>query len=144
MHSDVTQTAEAERLRRLVDEQAAVRRVATIVTAGAPPAELFASILHEVVQLLGVTGGWLLRYEAERTVTVLAALRDPGVSTGDRWPVDDHGLAAMVLETGGPVRIDDVSGLAGAVATHARESGFRSTFCVPITVDGSVWGLMCV
>src|SRR5262249_23357535 len=100
MHSDVTHTGEAERLRRLVDEQAAVRRVAPIVSEGAPSVELFAAVLQEVVQLLGVTGGWLLRYEPGGTVSVLASLSDPGVSVGDRWPVDSHGAAAMVLESG--------------------------------------------
>src|SRR5580765_1881587 len=109
MHSDVTHTAEAERLRRTLDELDAVRRVATMVTAGAPSAELYSAVLEEVVGLLDVTGGWLLRYEPEGTVAVLASLSDPGVSAGDRWPVDSHGLAAMVLEAGAPVRIDDVS-----------------------------------
>jgi hypothetical protein len=47
MYSDVTYTAEAEQLRRLVDEQAAVRGVATIVSEGAPPSELFAAVLQE-------------------------------------------------------------------------------------------------
>src|SRR5262249_56709588 len=91
MHSDVTYTAQAEPRRRLVDDVAAVRRVAAIVSEGAPSAELFAAVLREVVQLLGVTGGWLLRYEPEGTVAVLASFSDPGVSVGDRWPVDGHG-----------------------------------------------------
>src|SRR6185503_12341867 len=40
--------AAREDLRRLVDEQAALRRVATLVAEGAEPADLFAAVAREV------------------------------------------------------------------------------------------------
>src|SRR5258708_636761 len=50
-------------LARLADEQAALRRVATLVAAGSPPEEVFAAVVEEVAQLLPVDLANLCRYE---------------------------------------------------------------------------------
>jgi hypothetical protein len=50
---DVTERRRAEReLERLAAEQAALRRVATLVATGATPAEVFAAVASEVERLL--------------------------------------------------------------------------------------------
>jgi len=41
------------RLRQLADEQAALRRVATLVAGGARPAEVFAAVADELARLVG-------------------------------------------------------------------------------------------
>ena len=133
-----------DRLRRLSDERDAVRRVASLVSAEAPVSELFASVVREVVALLDVTGGWLLRYEPDRAVTVAATVNDRDVPAGSRLPVEDRGLAALVLETGRPVRIDDLAGVPGTLAAQARGLGLRAALGVPIAVAGGLWGLLCV
>ena len=48
----ISNTASREQLTRLADEQAALRRVATLVAQGAPPAELFGAVAAEVGGLL--------------------------------------------------------------------------------------------
>jgi signal transduction histidine kinase len=133
-----------DRLRRLSDERDAVRRVAALATAGAPSADLFAVVVREVVQLLGVSGGALLRYETGRAVTVLASLGFPAVVLGSRYPLDGPSLAAEILETGRSARIDDYADLDGAIAETMLTAGFRSAFGVPVTVDGEAWGLIGV
>ena len=133
-----------ERLRRLARDQAAARRVATLVSEGVPAAELFATVTEEVVRALGARGGWLHRYEPDRSITALAAFHNPGFPVGSRAALDGPSAAAAVLETGLPARIDDFSRVTGSVATRARASGFRSSVGVPIIVDGAVWGLIGV
>ena len=51
------------RLRQIADEQAALRRVATLVARGAAPEEVFTAVAGEVGQLLGVELATLFRYE---------------------------------------------------------------------------------
>jgi signal transduction histidine kinase len=128
----------------LADQQAALRRVATLVAQGTTAAELFAAVVEEVVQILDVPAGWLWRYEPDGSVAVLAAVNDPGFPVGSRWPLDGPSLSATVFQTGRPARIDDYSELAGTIAARTRDAGFGSAFGVPIIVDGTVWGLICV
>jgi GAF domain-containing protein len=136
------ETGDGNRL--LAEQQAALRRVATIVAEGATAAELFTAVVEEVVAVLDVPAGWLYRYEPDRSVSVLASLNDPGFPVGSRWQLDGPSLSAMILETGKPARIDDYSRLGGTIAAKAQESGRGSALGVPITVDGVVWGLICV
>jgi GAF domain-containing protein len=135
--------AEAQdRLRRLADEGAAVRRIAGLVAHGTPSTELCAAVVREVVQLLGVSGGLLLRYEGSHAVTALAAIDFTGLEIGHRYPLDGPSLATEILKTGRPALIDDYSDLDGTIAATVRAAGFRSAFGVPITVDGGLWGLI--
>src|SRR3954453_5855674 len=60
-------------LHRLVEEQAALRRVATLVASSAPSAEVFAAVAQEVAQVLRLMNAAVCRYdEAGSTMTVLA------------------------------------------------------------------------
>ena len=130
--------------RGLAEQQAALRRVATLVADGATASELFTAVVGEVVAVLDVPAGWLFRYEPDSSVSVLASLNDPGFPVGSRWQLDGPSLSATILETGQPARIDDYSQLGGSIAAAARESGYGSAFGAPITVGGVVWGLICV
>src|SRR5438552_4982676 len=115
-------------LRRLVRQQAALTRVATIVAEGVPAGESFAALTQEVGHALEVPAVSLVRYEADRSTVVLASLNAPDFPVGGRLPLDGPSLSARVLETGRPAR---------------AESELRSEVGVPIVVDGEVWGLIC-
>jgi signal transduction histidine kinase len=135
-----------EALRRLADEQAALRRVATLVAKEASPAELFAKVAEEAGNVLGNVDCGLLRDERDGTATVVAAW-GAAISTsfpvGARLPVDGDGVVASVLREGKPRRIDDYS-TAPAIAEGAREHGIRSAVGCPILVRGGIWGAMVV
>jgi signal transduction histidine kinase len=135
-----------EDIRRLAFEQAALRRVATLVAEGVPATELFAGVAEEIAHVLDVAGVTLDRYESDATTTVLGTYGDtnPNFTVGSRWPLDGPSLAASVLETGGPARFDDYSELPGTIAAAMREGRSISTAAVPILVDGRVWGVICV
>ena len=133
-----------DRLRRLADQQASLRRVATLVAEGATPTELFSAVAEEVARILDVTSVSVGRYEPDGELAVVASVNDAGFPVGSRWPVEGAGLFMTVLETGRPARIDDYSDLPGAVAAAARASGAQSGVGAPIVVDGRVWGLIAV
>ena len=77
-----------------------------------------------------------------KMATVLGASGDgpDPFQPGTRWPLDDAAILTQVLETGRPARIDDISGIAGAIANAARKTGLRAAVGAPIIVDGDVWG----
>ena len=63
--------------RVLAEEQAALRRVATLVAGGAAPEKVFATVTEEVAGLLPVEFAIMGRYESDDTVTAIAAWGAP-------------------------------------------------------------------
>jgi PAS domain S-box-containing protein len=133
-----------DNLRELFDEQAALRRIATLVAVGAGPGELFAGLAEEVMRVLGVPTIMLARFEPEGVITVLASVNEPAFKPGSRWPLDGPSVPLAVRDSAGPARIDDYADLMGAIADGVRESGIRVTAGVPIIVDDAVWGVIRV
>ena len=128
-------------LARLAEEQAALRRVATLVARRTRPEEVFAAVANEVGRLLSVDMANVIRYESDGTITFVASA-GARVLVGRRWPLAETNLAAVVHETGRPARIDNDPAARGALADDIREEGIRSAVGTPIVVEGRVWGLM--
>ena len=131
-------------LERLAEEQAALRRVATLV-AGQPGAEdIFAAVAEEVGRLLRADVAGVCRYEPDGCTTIVAAWSagDTHVPVGRRMPLDGESVTATVLQAGSPARVDDYDGLSGPMAELMRALGIRSSVGAPIIVDGCVWGAM--
>jgi PAS domain S-box-containing protein len=128
---------------RLWEEQAALRRVATLVANEASPAEVFAKVAEEVANLLGEVECALLRDEGDGTASTVAAW-GAGMSArfpvGTRLPADGDGVFAFVLREGRPRRIDDYSVVGQSTAEGARDHGIGSAVGFPIIVGGGVWG----
>src|SRR6266849_3491314 len=57
---------------RLADEQAALRRIATLVARGVPPAELFAAVADETARLLPADSAFIGHLEPDSSFVVLA------------------------------------------------------------------------
>jgi signal transduction histidine kinase len=133
-------------LARLADEQAALRRVATLVARGPAPAELFAAVTGEAGRLLGAHLAGMARYESDHTVTVLATWAAEGEQhplVPGPWPLEGEDLASTVFRTGRPVRIDDYHDVPGRIAAFVREElGIRSSVASPIVVEGQLWGVL--
>src|SRR5262249_34742553 len=118
-------------LRRLAEEQAALRRVATRVAEGAPADEIFEAVVEGIGAILGLQRIELARYDHDGTATVLAASGDHPFPAGTSWALDGPSVMAEVLRTGRPARVNDYSGLAGAVAATAQRAGFSSAIGAP-------------
>jgi signal transduction histidine kinase len=129
-------------LTRLAEEQAALRRVATLVARGGPEEELFAAVTEEVVRLLPVDFAHMGRYERDGTIAVLAAAGTTvnHFPVGRRWRLGGKNLATIVFETGLPGRIDGYADALGPLGVAGRELGIRSSAGTPIIVEGRVWG----
>jgi PAS domain S-box-containing protein len=133
-----------EALRRVADEQAGLRRVATLVAGAAPPGAVFASVAHEVGQLLSVDRSYVARYDPDDTVTVVAAWSATGETLPQGVPIgptSEGSLSALVRETRRPARVDRDETDAASVAL---ELGVHTAVGAPITVRGRPWGLIVV
>ncbi|HEY3717507.1 MAG TPA: PAS domain S-box protein [Jatrophihabitantaceae bacterium] len=144
---DVTERRRAEsELRRLVAEQAALRRVATLVAQGVQPGEIFSAVSEEVSRLFGSDAA-VLRFEQDPLgITFVGISTDLAVPIGARWEFRDGMASAEAYRTGQPARVDsmDWSSGSGPVAATARRLGTVSTVVSPIVVEGGRWGAMSV
>jgi signal transduction histidine kinase len=134
-------------LTRLVDEQAALRRVATLVAQGAPPAQVFQAVSGEVGGLVGADAAGLRRYESDGTVTVLGYWARTGgddIRVGTSVPLEQGTVGMLVFETRRPCRINAYEGAPGSTAALARQLQRRSTLGAPVIVEGRLWGFMSV
>lgn len=136
------------RLRRLADEQAALRRVATLVARGVSPAELFSAVSDEVGRLFGSGQAAIGRYEPDGSSVVYVGI-SRGLSTmpiGTRWPLEDFLASTTVYRTGRPARQEqrDYETATGEVADTLRELNTVSRVGTPIFVEGKLWGVLLV
>jgi hypothetical protein len=137
---------------RLADEQAALRRVATLVAQDAAPAEIFAAISAEVDRVFGLDPATfdvavVGRFEPGPELVVVGLSKSiEAVPFGSRWPPDDLFAPAHVLRTGRSARIGegDLDSVGGEVADFLRRLGYLSQVASPIVVDGRLWGAMSV
>jgi PAS domain S-box-containing protein len=134
-----------EALAELADEQAALRRVATMVAQGLPASELFGAVAREVGALLGTDFAGIGRFEADAVIAV-ASSNETMLPTGTRWEIDDVSASAQVYRTGKSVRVDgmDWSRVRGSLSAASARLGVVSTVASPIIVDGRTWGAVSV
>jgi signal transduction histidine kinase len=136
-----------DELRALADEQAALRRVATLVARAVPPPDVFGAIAAEVGELLGADATRLLRYEADGASAIDVGGRSdlgadlPG-GPGGRLTLEGENIPASVLRTGGPARMDTFEDVPGSIAAALRELGVGCSVGAPVVVEGRVWGVL--
>jgi signal transduction histidine kinase len=129
---------------RLAQEQAALRRVATLVAREADPSEVFAKVAEEVALLLGVGSVFMHRYEPDGGDTVVGSWGelDDALPVGTRLTPPPDSITAVVRRTGRPARNDDFGNTTGPLAAYAGLRSVRSAVGSPIIVDGELWGSM--
>ncbi|MGZ8513107.1 MAG: CHASE3 domain-containing protein, partial [Candidatus Limnocylindria bacterium] len=133
-----------DELRLIAAEQAALRRVATLVARDVPSGELFEAAATEVRGVLGADGTGMLRYEDQNTVVFLAGSAEPGdeIGEGVRFPLVGESVTARVLRTGRPARMDDYERAEGPLAEMQQRHGTRTAVGAPIVVGARLWGVM--
>ena len=94
---------------RLADEQAALRRVATLVAQGARPSAVFDAVTREVAELLDASAVSLARYDDD-VLMVVAQRGAAYVRVGERFPLGGANVTSIVLRTGRTARLDDYRG----------------------------------
>jgi signal transduction histidine kinase len=131
----------------LLEEQAALRRVATLVASAGDPARMFAAVTEEVGRLLDAQTSNMVRYRHDGTADVIGAWNvagAPSVPTGARLVLDSETLAPKIYRSGQPERVDDYSVLVGELAQQLLGLGIRSGVGAPIVFDGTLWGAVVV
>jgi PAS domain S-box-containing protein len=150
--SDITERRESEErliaseraTRTLAAEQFAMRRIATLVAADAPPRALFAQVTEEVGRLLGAPSARVVRYEGDTRATIVGGWTEDGggLPVGSQIPLDGDTAVARVRRSGNPERVDGYEGMEGELAERLRARGYRSSVAAPVRVGGSLWGVL--
>ena len=131
--------------RALADEQAALRRVATLVAGDAPPSRVFEQVTEEVGRLLGLPGANVMHYDGVRTATVVGAWSEAGpprFAVGAKLDVDGDTALSRVVRSGAPARVERYDAASGTLAATVRSAGYLSAVAAPVTVGGRLWGVL--
>jgi GAF domain-containing protein len=136
-----------EALEGLLDEQAALRRVATLVAQGVPPGEIFSAVSAEIGHLFGSDAAAVIRFDHDAPALVYVGVSngiESQMPVGTRWELDDSFASTQVFRTGRSARVEmrDASPADEHVADALRRVGVRSTVASPIVVDDRIWGVI--
>ena len=142
--------AENERLQRVLrarlEEEQALRRVATCVAQGHAPAAVLTLVTEEVVRHLSADAAVTVHYDAPDRATIVAKWTAPRITpsplfeVGKQIELAPETAVARVYETRAPARSGSYDGMSGRFARDLRERGIRATAASPILVDGHLWG----
>jgi PAS domain S-box-containing protein len=145
---DLTERNRTEReIRALGEEQAALRRVATLVARSADEARVFDAVTEEVGRLLGSNTANMIRYLGDGTARVIGGWSQAGarnIEPGAVVPLDGDTTAVRIMRTKRPARVDSYAQEEGELAATLRDLGFRSAVGAPIVLDGALWGAVIV
>ena len=142
--------ASRDELSVLAEQQAGLRRVATLVARGASPSEVFSTVADEMAACLRAHNASVNRFDGDEVVVLALSHLDEGMKykpvVGERHTLEGDNIATRVLRAGRSARLDssDVEQAPGSIAARLREMGLRCTVAVPIVVEGQVWGMAAV
>src|SRR5512133_562671 len=140
----IANTQARDELRQLAEEQAALRRVATLVAHGTDAHAVFDAVCAETGPLIGASSVTLARFTADGFNLTMAgwSLRDSHVPTGTRLPLGPETINGVIQRTVAPARVDSYDDVPGELAALIRERGIRSEVGAPVIVEGRVWGAL--
>ena len=131
--------------RELADEQAALRRVATLVAEDAEPSRVFGQVTEEVGRLLALPVASVVQYDGAHTATVVGAWSadgPPHFPVGTTLDLEGETVVAKVLRSGAAQRLDTYDDTGGTVGKSMRGFGYRASVAAPVTVAGRLWGAL--
>jgi diguanylate cyclase (GGDEF)-like protein/PAS domain S-box-containing protein len=126
-------------------EQAALRRVATVVAREGDLEEIGRVVAEEATLLLGATGSAVYRFESPEVATCVAAHPPPadGVVVSPTLSIGGTTATGLTARTGEAARVDDYRDLpADASVDQVLEAGLRSGIAAPLATGGRVWGAL--
>jgi signal transduction histidine kinase len=132
-----------ESVRLLANEQAALRRVATLVASEAHSQALFEKVTEEAGLLLGADSAAVFRYE-DGVATLLSvwSVSERGhIPAGATVALDGDTVVARVYRTGETQRAN-YEDFDDPLARVQRSFGYRSAVGAPVNLGGRLWGLV--
>jgi signal transduction histidine kinase len=135
-----------EALRLLAEEQAALRRVATLVAQGVPASKVFMAVTDEVAELFGEGLATIGRFDVDQpTITIVGiGTNVDWIEIGTRVALTDETPTGRVYATDRPARVDraDWSTAESPQGRIAHQMAIVSAVASPIIVEGRPWGAM--
>ena len=134
-----------DELSRIAAEQAALRRVATLVAEGVGEPELLSAVTYEIGRLFDAQRAATMRWEGDTIRVIGDWNEDSGQmrGTGRTYSYGGDTITARVVETMGPARINSLDDLTSDFArARWRQLGLNATIGAPIIVGGEIWGLV--
>jgi signal transduction histidine kinase len=129
----IANTEARRELAALAEEQAALRRVATLVAGGRPQAEVLEAVSHEASAIFAAEAVLVVRWEGVHDEVAIvggwSAEEGGPVESGHYHPAEDS-ATTTVLETG----------LSSRTVERSVERGERSAISSPVIVDGRLLG----
>ena len=140
----IANTDAREDLQRLADEQAALRRIATLVAQGAESQLVFDAVCEETGRLFAATTVNLVHFTPDGFHLAMSgwSVRGVHVPTGTLLPLTGETIDTIVRRTAAPGRCDSYEGVSGELAELIRRQGIRSEVGAPVIVGGNVWGAL--
>jgi signal transduction histidine kinase len=137
---------EADDLGRLLNEQAALRRVATLVASGTAETELVSAVASEIGRLLGADTAAALRFDGETLQVIGDWFEDDRRFEASRtYTYGGDTISARVIGAAAPARIDSADDLRSDFARERwAQLGIGASLGAPIVVEGEVWGVVTV
>jgi signal transduction histidine kinase len=135
-------------LRRVVEEQKALRRIATLIARGVSPTEIFTAVAGELGRIQRMEYAVINRFEPALIATAVGHWTSPGAPdimppVYGRWPVEAPSAAAEVVRTGRPARVN-TDHATSTIGVWSRAHGIRYVVGCPITVGGHLWGMIAI
>jgi signal transduction histidine kinase len=129
---------------KIADEQETLRRVAGLISRGAPPEKVFGAVTAEAGRLLGADLAVVSRYGPDGAATVVGAWAkcdgEHPFPAGTLLEQGDMNVHTIRGAMGGPWRGDDYGDDQSTGAIIARQWKVRSIVGVPIHLGGHLWG----
>ncbi len=145
---DVTERNQAAAdLRRLAQQQAALRRVATCVASEIDSSSVFDIVAEEVACLLSGRSANVVRFEPEVGAGTMVGGWSRGfrsLPVGSRVTFDGPTAVGQVRRHNRAARVDDYSNVTGEFAAVIRDLGIDASVAAPIRVGGELWGAIVV
>jgi signal transduction histidine kinase len=130
-------------LRARLEEERALRRIATLIAQEHEPETVLAVVAEEVARHLGADAAMTARYDGPDSATVVADWSAPGVTpfpVGEQIELGPETAMARVYASRAPARVDSYEAMEGEYPEHLRTIGMHAAVAAPILVDGRLWG----
>jgi signal transduction histidine kinase len=138
-------TASEDAQQALTAEQAALRRIATLVAGEAASKRVFEQVTAEAARTLGAPAASLVRFDEDEMATVVGGWSESGglaFPVGSRLPLEGTGVLAAVRDAGEPKRVHEYDRSAGEVVERLMRFGYGSAAAAPVKVAGRAWGAL--
>lgn len=124
-------------------EQAALRRVATVVAREADLEEIGRVVAQEAALLLNATGSAVYRFEGEDVATCIASHPAAPDETPVTVELTEASATGRTARTGEAARVDDYArGRSDAAVRGVVVAGLRSGISAPLWTRGRLWGAL--